>query len=228
MAVYFITGIDTDTGKSYATGLLARYLLKLGKRVISQKLAQTGCQGISEDILLHRKLMGTELFSEDTAGLTCPYVFKFPASPHLAAELENKEINPQVITAATEKLQTVYDIVLLEGAGGLHVPLTRNYLTADYVQERGYPLLLVSSGRLGSINHTLLTLEAARNRGIRVAGIIYNLYPPADRTISMDSEKVMRAALKKYGFPEIIIEMPIVKTYAALPEIDFSPLFAGE
>ncbi|MCK5071639.1 MAG: dethiobiotin synthase, partial [Desulfocapsa sp.] len=92
--VICISGIDTDIGKTIATGLLAKALLSQGYSVITQKVAQTGCTGISEDILKHRELMDTGLYPEDTNGLTCPYVFSKPCSPHLAAELSQTQIDP--------------------------------------------------------------------------------------------------------------------------------------
>ena len=96
--VFCITGIDTDIGKSVVTGLLGRYLLGRGVNAITQKVCQTGCKGISEDILLHRKIMGMALTDEDRQGLTCPYVFSEPCSPHLAGSLENTVIEPQRIS----------------------------------------------------------------------------------------------------------------------------------
>lgn len=155
MAVYFISGIDTDAGKSIVTGVIARTLLKSGVHVITQKFIQTGCVGISEDILKHRDIMGLKLQDVDEDGTTCPYVMTYPASPHLAAEIDHVNIDIKLNHQSTEKLASLYDVVLLEGAGGLYVPVTRNYLTIDYIQEYKHPLILVSSSKLGSINHTL-------------------------------------------------------------------------
>lgn len=152
MAVYFVSGIDTDTGKSIVTGVIARTLRQKGVNVITQKFIQTGCKGISEDILKHREIMGIEPEEADREGLTCPYVMTYPASPHLAAEIDGVHLDRQVIHRATEKLLQQYELVLLEGAGGLYVPVTREYLTIDYIQEHHYPLILVSSSKLGSIN----------------------------------------------------------------------------
>ena len=95
-----------------------------------------------------------------------------------------------------------YDIVLLEGAGGLMVPLTEEFLTIDYVAQKGYPLLFVTSGKLGSINHTLLSLEAIKSRGIELDTVLYNLYPTVeDRTIQEDTRLFIQRYLKKH-FPE--------------------------
>ena len=222
MSVYFVTGIDTGIGKSIATGLAARFLMRQGVRVVTQKMVQTGTShGLSEDILIHRRLMGIAPLPEDRNGTTCPYVFPFPASPHLAAEKENGAIDLSVITACTEQLSETFEVVLLEGAGGLHVPITRNVLTADYLQERKYPLLLVTSGRLGSINHTLLTLEAARHRRIPLAGIVFNHHPPCDTLIRDDSLRFFRDQLKQYGRDGAMVEIPVIDM-KNVPDVDFS------
>jgi dethiobiotin synthetase len=220
MNVFFITGIDTGIGKSVVTGLLARFLNASGVNAVSAKLVQTGCTGISEDILLHRRLEGTEPRPEDLNGETCPYVFKFPASPHLAAEMEGFEIYPEYITACINKLAETYDCVLLEGAGGLMVPLTRDLLTADFVAGQGYSLIIVSSGRLGSINHTLLTLEAAQRRDIPLAGVVYNVFPTEKPEISEDSQTLIRNYINAP-----FIELPLIEDLNAPPNVDFGEIF---
>lgn len=200
--VFFISGIDTDAGKSYATGFLARELNANGKRTITQKLIQTGNVGHSEDIDLHRKIMGIDFTEEDRAGLTMPEIFSYPASPHLASRLDNRPIDFDKIAEATRELSQRYEVVLLEGAGGLMVPLTEELLTIDYVAQKGYPLIFVTSGKLGSINHTLLSFEAIRNRGIELHTVMYNLYPTVeDKTIQEDTQAFIRKYMAQH-FPQ--------------------------
>ncbi|MFA6716137.1 MAG: dethiobiotin synthase [Victivallales bacterium] len=225
MAVFFVTGIDTDIGKSVVTGLLARFLRCSGVNAITAKLVQTGCTGMSEDILTHRKLEDVEPRPEDYTGETCPYVFKFPASPHLAAEMEGINIYPEYIAACVEKLAETHDCVLLEGAGGLMVPLTRNLLTADFVAGQSWPLIVVCSGRLGSINHTFLTLEAAQRRNIPLAGIIYNEYPPEKPEISEDSKTVIKNYLKSNNINAPFVEAPSIGNLNNPPTADFGEIF---
>ena len=148
MSVLFVSGIDTDIGKTYATGLLAKSLMQQGVNVITQKLVQTGISkqpdgelGIADDILSHRQLMGMPLQPYDLDFTTCPYRYEKPASPHLSAALANRPLNINVITDATNALQADYEMVLLEGAGGLLVPINEQLLTLDYIAERGYPIL---------------------------------------------------------------------------------------
>jgi dethiobiotin synthetase len=205
--IYCITGIDTDIGKTVVTGLLGRYLRQQGQTVITQKIVQTGCSGISDDIVRHRQLMGMELQNVDRDGLTCPFIFTEPCSPHLAAQLENKEIDCSVITRATTILRKEFSTVLLEGVGGLSVPLNPEMTLLDYLEEVCYPLVLVSSPRLGSINHTLAALELAKGRGLQVVGIIYNRFIENDPKIAEDSAKVFSRYLRRYGFYDCVIDL---------------------
>ncbi|WP_335855466.1 dethiobiotin synthase, partial [Acinetobacter baumannii] len=112
----------------------------------------------------------------------------YPASPHLATRLDNREIDFQKIENATQTLAERFEIVLLEGAGGLMVPLTTSLLTIDYIAQHQFPVILVTSGRLGSINHTLLSLEALKSRGLKLKALVYNLKDESkDPLISQDT-----------------------------------------
>ena len=199
--IYFVSGIDTDAGKSYCTAWLAKELANEGHRVITQKFIQTGNVGHSEDIDLHRRIMGTGYLPEDREGLTMPEIFSYPCSPHLAARIDGRPIDFDKIERATLELACRYDRVLVEGAGGLMVPLTEDFLTIDYVAQKHYPLVFVTSGKLGSINHTLLSFEAIRSRNIVLDTVLYNLYPPVkDTTIQEDTQEYIGRYLEKY-FP---------------------------
>ncbi|MFA2879536.1 dethiobiotin synthase [Acinetobacter pittii] len=191
--IYFVSGIDTEIGKTYATGFLAKLWTEQGKKVITQKLIQTGNADISEDIEKHREIMGQGWFQEDHDKLTMPEIFSYPASPHLATRLDNREIDFQKIEDATQTLAERFEIVLLEGAGGLMVPLTTSLLTIDYVAQHQFPVILVTSGRLGSINHTLLSLEALKSRGLKLHALVYNLKDESiDPLISQDTSNYLK------------------------------------
>ncbi|MDC4292560.1 dethiobiotin synthase [Acinetobacter baumannii] len=200
--IYFVSGIDTEIGKTYATGFLAKLWTGQGKKVITQKLIQTGNADISEDIQKHREIMGQGWFQEDHDKLTMPEIFSYPASPHLATRLDNREIDFQKIENATKILAERFEIVLLEGAGGLMVPLTTSLLTIDYVAQHQFPVILVTSGRLGSINHTLLSLEALKSRGLKLKALVYNLKDESkDPLISQDTANYLKDYLAIH-FPE--------------------------
>ena len=200
--ILFVSGIDTDAGKSYATGYIAREWNKQGRRTITQKFIQTGNRDISEDIETHRRIMGCGLLDVDRQRLTMPEIFTYPCSPHLASEIDKRPIDFTKIEAAADRLAQAYDTVLVEGAGGLMVPLTRTLLTIDYVAAKGWPLVFVTSGKLGSISHTLLSLEAIRRRGIRLHTVAYNMYPEGtDSVIGRDTHDYIRDLLAR-DFPE--------------------------
>lgn len=130
-----------------------------------------------------------------------PEIFSYPCSPHLAAHIDKRPIDFGKIERATRELSHRYDTVLVEGAGGLMVPLTEDFLTIDYIAEKQYPLIFVTSGKLGSINHTLLSFEAIKNRGIALDTVLYNLYPTVeDKTIQEDTMKYIKQYLSKH-FP---------------------------
>ena len=210
--IIFVSGIDTGVGKSFATGYIAKEWNAKGIRTITQKFIQTGNEDISEDIEIHRKIAGTGFLPEDESRLTMPEIYSYPCSPHLAAEIDGRPIDFSKIEKAAEILAGQYDRVLQEGAGGLMVPLTRDLLTIDYVRDRQLPLILVTSGKLGSINHTLLSLEAIKSRGIRLHSLVFNMYPEEeDTTISDDTQAYLKNVLAT-GFPEAdYVTVPVIR-----------------
>jgi dethiobiotin synthetase len=198
---FFVSGIDTGIGKTYATGYLAKTWNEQGIKTITQKFIQTGNINSSEDIEKHREIMECGTLKEDISKLTMPEIFTYPASPHLASAIDGRDINFDKIQHATQALSNDYECVLLEGAGGLMVPLTKDYLTIDYLVDQAYPVILVSSGRLGSINHTLLSLEALKAKGIELYALAYNLADESkDAVISRDTADYLKNYLFK-NFP---------------------------
>lgn len=187
MSVFFITGVDSHIGKTYATGYLAKHLLENGVNVITQKLIETGCKGnIAEDIITHRHIMQIPLQYVDHQYVSCPFVFRAAAPPYMAASLENIPLYPARITVATQQLRLQYEMVLLETSGGIMTPLTESLLTIDYIAEQGHPVVLVTSATLESINHTLLALQAIAQRGLTLHAVIYNQYQHSAATVDTD------------------------------------------
>lgn len=204
--ILFISGIGTNVGKSYATGWLANYLTDKGHKVMTIKMIQTGDVGYSEDIEIHRRLMKLPILPIDKDFTTAPIIMSYPASPHLAARIDKCEIDLSKIDRSVEKLSADYDTLLMEGAGGLMVPITEDYLTIDYIAEHKLPLVLVSNGQLGSINHTLLSLEAISSRGISLPYVIYNPFFDEDKIIAEENMNYFRQLIgKKYPDTELLI-----------------------
>lgn len=194
----FISGTDTGIGKTYVTGLIAKYLLQRKKKVITMKPVQTGCSGISEDILTHRKIMGTNLDSFDLDGTTNPYNLFFPSSPHLSAKINNIEIDIEKIKNNISQLSQNFEYVLIEGAGGLMVPINGKYTIIDLIFDLKLPIILVTKPKLGTLNHTFLSLEVLKNKNINVLSVIYNNYTNQKDEIVLDNIMTM-----KYFYPEI-------------------------
>ena len=222
-SVYLVSGIDTGIGKTVATGLMARHLAAHGVDAITVKLVQTGNDGFSEDIAAHRALCGGVHFPEDDTGLTAPQIFRFPSSPLLAARLEGRQVDLDRIAAAVRTCAARHRTVLVESAGGLHVPLTEQTLTIDFAAAQGWPVILVTCGRLGAINHTLLSLEAIRTRGLTLAGVVHNAFPPADPRIDADAEAATRRQLAQWSPPPPFVRLPPLPADGA---VDFTEIFA--
>ena len=204
-SVVFVSGIDTGVGKTVVTGEMARSAIADGRNAITVKMVQTGNVGRSEDIESHRRIMGVGSLPEDAEGLTAPQIFAFPGSGHLAARLEGRRVNLRKITEAVDECAKRRDLVLVESAGGLFVPLTASVLTIDYLAERGWPLVLVTNGRLGSINHTLMSIDAANRRGIEILAVVYDWSPEVDPVIDKDTPATIRSYMKKWGISAPLI-----------------------
>lgn len=204
----FVTGIDTDAGKTYATGWLAREMAAAGLSVITQKFVQTGCIGRSEDIEAHRKIMGIEMQPLDLDLTTAPQIFSYPASADLAARIDGRRFSPETVEKATLRLSEAYNHVIIEGAGGVMVPLDGLYTTIDYIRDHNLPTILVTNGRLGSINHTLLSLTALKNAGVEVWAVVYNPYFDKDQTICADTRSYLKKWLSSEMPNTLVIEMP--------------------
>ena len=216
--IILVGGIDTGIGKTVSTGIIAKSLLARGRDVITVKLVQTGNVGHSEDIDLHREICGVR-YPEDERGLTAPQIFAFPSSPELSARLEGKTVDVGKITAAVNECSARHEVTLVEAAGGLLVPLTRELLTLDLAAREGWSVALVTCGRLGSLSHTLLSLEAIKSRGMKLAGIVYNYHPDADPLIDEDTPARTLEWLERNGLPAPLVRIPRVAPGGPYPTI---------
>lgn len=200
----FITATDTGVGKTLVSGLLLGFLLERGIRAGYQKWLATGVGECVADLDRVRELAGLEGESTEPLDLVVPYRLPFPASPHLAAALAGRAIDPEVILNAYEKLRPAYEILLVEGVGGVLVPLRHGLLLADLVAKLGIPALLVARTGLGTLNHTLLSLEALRRRDIPVLGVLCTDGPEEDETIAADNLKT----IAEFGRVELFGRLP--------------------
>jgi dethiobiotin synthetase len=169
-APLFVTGTDTDVGKTFVCGALLGYLRGEGIEAGYQKWVSTGSEGLPADLAACLDAAG--LAAEPLPELQAPYRFRLAASPHLAAEAEGRQIDPEFILARFRELAGRYPFLIVEGVGGVLVPLRRDLLLADFLGRLQLPTLVVARSGLGTLNHTLLTLEALRGRNIPVLGVV--------------------------------------------------------
>jgi dethiobiotin synthetase len=166
-----ITGTDTGIGKTVVTGLLAKELSKM-MNITTQKWVQSG--GLDHpDIQTHDNFSGITHLS-DVSNDRQVYSFKTPASPHLAAKIEGQNIQLQELMNATNRLKATHDMVLVETSGGIMVPLNGKETTGDIIKHMALPTIVVVPNKLGTINHTLLTIHYLNSKEIPILGLIIN------------------------------------------------------
>ena len=174
---FFITGTDTEIGKTHSAASLLHTARLAGLRAVAMKPVAAGTDenGDNDDVLRLRAAGNVEA----PADWVNPYCFRAAIAPHIAAEQEGREIELDTIVHAFARLTTLADCILVEGVGGFRVPLGHSGDSADLAQRLDLPVILVVGLRLGCINHALLTAEAIRARGLTLAGWIANQIDPA-------------------------------------------------
>lgn len=174
---YWVTGTDTEVGKTFATCALLHAAGAQGRRALAMKpiAAGTDADGRNEDV---EKLIAASSFAAPRE-LVNPYCFAEPIAPHIAASREGRTIDKQVILDAYRQLAAQADFVAVEGVGGFRVPLGDGFDSADLARSLGLPVILVVGLRLGCLNHALLTAEAIERRDLILAGWIGNSIDPA-------------------------------------------------
>jgi dethiobiotin synthetase len=203
----FVTGTGTEVGKTVVAATLAQTLAREGKRVAVFKPAATGLEEppadgpISHDmggISAHRPPPDHELLrvaagSRQSDEAIAPYRYGPPASPHLAAAMAGDEIEPARLLETARAAAAGADALVCEGVGGLLVPLASGYLVRDLAVDLGYPLVIAASPGLGTINHTLLTIEAARAAGLEVAAVVLTPWPEEPTEIERSNRETIAA-----------------------------------
>ncbi len=171
----FITGTDTGVGKTYVSTGIAKALTSRGVNVGVMKPAETGCRMRAGRLMPRDALRLIKSANvKDPLSLVNPYRFRRPLAPAVAAELEKKFIDPSKIIDAFHLLSARHDFMIVEGAGGIMAPLSGAYTHLDLAKKMGMPVLIVARPGLGTINHTMLTVAALRERKIDIAGIVIN------------------------------------------------------
>lgn len=191
----FVTGTDTGVGKTFVTTGLAHLLSGRGFNVGVMKPVETGCHRCGDDLVPADAVqLATAAGGHQDMSSVCPYRFEAPLAPDVAARQEGRSIDPVVILNSFRNIAASHDIVLVEGAGGLLVPIWERYTMADLASDIGLPLLVVTASRLGAVSHTLLTLEHARFRRLPVVAYVLNqLSSGIDAAMSTNADVLARS-----------------------------------
>lgn len=197
---FFITGTDTGVGKTVVAGALLLAFRSFGIKVCGMKPIETGClkskfkvqspkSKVEKEILIPADGMFLKSIGnmDDSIDVITPIRFEKPLAPFPASEIKGTTVDIEKIKKAFEALLNKYDMVLVEGIGGLLVPIKRNYFVLDLAKHLGLPIIIVSRAGLGTINHTLLTVNYALKEGLNVAGIIINYCQPPENTLAEET-----------------------------------------
>lgn len=178
----FITGTDTGVGKTYVAAAIVRACRAAGIRVGAYKPVCTGREAdrSGNEIWPDVAALGAALDHACPAELICPQRFAAPLAPPSAARLETRSVDRQQLRDGITRWRDQAELLIVEGVGGLLCPLTDEETVADFAAETGFPLVIVAALKLGAINHTLLTVEVARQRGLPIAGLLLNELRPED------------------------------------------------
>ena len=204
----FIIGTDTGVGKTVISAGLALVAREKKIRVGVMKPVATGCFDRGGELLSHDTLFLLEASGGTKHDIATPVRFRNPLAPLAAAREEDRAIDTSHIIRAYEELHENFEFVIVEGIGGLMVPFSENYFVSDLIKEFELPVIIVSRTKLGTINHTLLTIDVARSRGLNVLGIIFNNFN--EDSLSID-EKTS---------PRIISDLSRVPVLGMVPKID--------
>lgn len=209
----FITGTDTGVGKTIITAILAALLREEKIDAIPYKPIQSGALKtsaglIAEDVEIYRSLLGLTENQEKY----CSYALEAPLSPHLAAKKAGVSVSYTNIKNHFHTLTSTHELVIAEGAGGLGVPLieenNRVISTIDFIKELNLPLIIVTHPKLGTINHTLLTVSYAQSQGIPILGLVMNQWPTNPSDMERDNMRMI----------EKLCSIPFIGTVPCLPE----------
>jgi len=205
----FITGTDTGVGKTVVTAAILSWLRQQGQTVGVMKPIETGVDSecsspANSDALFLMECGGVE----DALADVCPVRLKPAASPYQAALIENRSIQPETILSAYRTLSEKHDWMLVEGVGGIRVPITQDYGVMDLMRDLGLPAVVVARYKMGTLNHTLMTLDTLKQNGIPVKGVVFNQTEP----YAMDSIEQDQ--------PRLIEELSGVKVLGEFPYTD--------
>jgi len=221
----FITGTSTGVGKTATGRAILSAAVSRGINAVPFKPVETGCVRTQEGLLAPSDTLslcaaaGLVPDSDIPLDLVCPYRLEHPLSPHLAASMSGVSIDPDRIFQNFLKLRDGYDMIVAEGAGGLLVPLSDTCFMADLVQTMALPVIIAAKDELGAINHTLLTIEVLRRRGLMVAGVVFI---KSQGDADPDNDKWGNAhAVSLHGAVEVLGKIPWIEKMTDAGLLDY-------
>ena len=203
---FFVTGTDTGVGKTVVAGAIARCLLAAGRRVGVFKPLATGCRRTREGLVSE----DTEFLAHCSNSLNPleqinPVRYMAPLAPLVAAERAQRAVDWQQVQLGYENVTADNDLVVVEGIGGVMVPITKDYQVLDLMEDMALPVVVVASSRLGTINHTLLTIKACRDRKLKITGVVLNNYNADEASLAEETN------------PRVIAEVGEVAVLTVIP-----------
>lgn len=203
----FITGTDTGVGKTLVTAALTLHLKKRGLTVGVMKPIETGVSAGREAQSDAARLRSI-IESEETLGAVCPYSFELPVAPLTAAQMKRRSINPGTISKIYRLLSNRYECMVVEGIGGVQVPITRTDNVLSLIKHLRLPVVIVGRAGLGGINHALLTVEALRRQNIRMIALVLNRTHPVQSALARVQERSTLEVLRKQSGVPVIGPLP--------------------
>lgn len=197
----FVAGTDTGIGKTIISSLIVK---QLRENKVNVGVMKPVAAGSRNDSVFLKRIAGVN----DSLELINPIFLKKPLAPWVAAKIDRRKINLGKIWKAYKILKKKYDYIVVEGTGGLLVPVTENVYIIDIAKQFGLPLVIVSRPGLGTINHTLLTINYARDYGLKVAGFIINYTKPHKRGLA---ERTNPGVISQLGRIKLLGVVPYIK-----------------
>lgn len=209
---FFITATDTGVGKTIIAGAVTKALIFLGLKTAVMKPIETGCTRdntmlMPSDGLFLKNISGMN----ETINIVTPCMYEQPLAPLAASEIEGRAVDLTGIFEAYDKLSSTYDAMVVEGVGGLYVPILKDYFVSDLAKQMKLPLIIVARPTLGTINHTLLTIHYALSKGIDIAGIVLNHSSEPEANIA---EETNQQTLQG------VTEVPIIGVFPFVQDFD--------
>jgi dethiobiotin synthetase len=211
----FVTATDTEVGKTVIAGAIAHYFFRRGKRVAALKPFASGCVHRREGLVSEdAEFLASCCDSRFPLDMIAPLRYREPLAPAVAAERAKEPPDWAAVQRSIDLMQGDADVMIVEGVGGIMTPLDNKHTALDLAKWLGMPAIVVARAGLGTINHTLLTLDALRRSGVKVAGVVINRYPAESASLAEESNP---RAIEKWGKTHVLAIVPDVPTLSRPP-----------